>query len=262
MGNLKFNNKSIEDLGLVVLAPPKYNIPERDYDVKHIKGRRGDLLFDRGSFSNVEVNYTIAGKIEDQEEFIQKSRILTSLLYSQSGYIKIEDTYDKETYRMGTILDSAYLENEYDQAVAMDVTFNCKPQRFFKTGDIEVNYTDLNVQHILVNNTSYESNPLIVLRTPNPQQATHNFGFSINGSPISVGFTYTSLHSDMVVIDCETGIIYTERNGDLVVDPNTSFTSFVMEKFPTLLPGRNSIKVTSKSVSDDSVGIIPRWWTL
>lgn len=162
MGNLKFNGKSTEELGLVIQTPPSYTFPERDMSSVHVPGRNGDLYIDNKCYQNAERSYAIAKGFKPGTKLYANAQEILSWLTSANGkYVRLEDSYDNEVYRLAMFNNSNSFVNYFDEATSIDVTFKCKPQRFLKSGENTLHYEGSSV--IIENITGYESLPSIEL---------------------------------------------------------------------------------------------------
>ncbi len=134
MGIVIFDGRSSKNYGIQVEHPPGYQTPARDYEMVHIPGRNGDLLIDNGSYQNVSREYEIAVGSEDGD-FTEMANRIAEWLYSTSGYARLEDSYEPGYYRMAACQEGITVENLEQHAGRAKVVFNCKPQRFLKSGE-------------------------------------------------------------------------------------------------------------------------------
>lgn len=109
-----------------------FSAPQRDVEVVSVPGRNGDLIIDNGRWRNIEVRYPA---------FIPsgfKSNIdaFRAAICRKTGYQRLEDTYHPDEYRLGMLSSGIDPSTKYmNQAASMDLVFNCKPQRFLKSGE-------------------------------------------------------------------------------------------------------------------------------
>ena len=234
MGVIIFNNKSSADCRIQVAHPPGYAYPERDYTITHIPGRNGDIIQDNGCYKNVERTYEVSFDALN-EDFATYANAVSAWLHSTTGYARLEDSYEPNYYRMATYQESNILENLYNQAGTATIVFECKPQRFLKTGD---NTITIQNSLTIMNPTGFEAYPLF--------KVTGTSGvLTVNGNSI----TFSSI-DDFVMLDCELQDAYKET---------TNKNSTVSGTFPVLKPGSNTISWTGNI---SSVVITPRWWTI
>lgn len=234
MGVIIFNNKSSADCRIQVAHPPGYAYPERDYTITHIPGRNGDIIQDNGCYKNVERTYEVSFDAPD-EDFTTYANAVSAWLHSTTGYARLEDSYEPNYYRMATYQESNIFENLYNQAGTATIVFECKPQRFLKTGD---NTITIQNSLTIMNPTGFEAYPLF--------KVTGTSGvLTVNGNSI----TFSSI-DDFVMLDCELQDAYKET---------TNKNSTVSGTFPVLKPGSNTISWTGNI---SSVTMKPRWWTI
>ena len=234
MGVIIFNNKSSADCRIQVAHPPGYAYPERDYTVTHIPGRNGDIIQDNGCYKNVERTYEVSFDVPN-EDFATYANAVSAWLHSTTGYARLEDSYEPNYYRMATYQESNIFENLYNQAGTATIVFECKPQRFLKTGD---NTITIQNSLTIINPTGFEAYPSF--------KVTGTSGvLTVNGNSI----TFSSI-DDFVMLDCELQDAYKE---------NINKNSTISETFPVLKTGSNTISWTGDI---SSVTMKPRWWTI
>lgn len=234
MGVIIFNNKSSADCRIQVAHPPGYAYPERDYTITHIPGRNGDIIQDNGSYKNVERTYEVSFDAPN-EDFATYANAVSAWLHSTIGYARLEDSYEPNYYRMAIYQESNIFENLYNQAGTATIVFECKPQRFLKTGD---NAITIQNSLTIMNPTGFEAYPLF--------KVTGTSGvLTVNGNSI----TFSSI-DDFVMLDCELQDAYKE---------NINKNSTISGTFPVLKPGSNMISWTGGITS---VTMKPRWWTI
>ena len=237
MGIVMFNGISSLDYGIQVEHPPEYQAPARDYEVIHVPGRNGDLVIDNGSYQNVNRSYQMA--IGDlRKDYTSMANVISEWLHSASGYARLEDSYEPEYYRMAMFQDEISIENIMQHAGRLTIDFNCKPQRFLKSGEELVKITG---QTILYNPTGFNSLPCITV-------------YGNGRGVLSIGMytiTISSINGS-IVLDSEIQDVYrgtVNRNADVILNKN----------FPEFVPGENSI---GWSGGITYVEVVPRWWTL
>ena len=238
MGVIIFNGVSSKELGIEVEALPNYNFAKRDYDIYHVPGKSGDVIIDRGSYSNVGREYRISIGSYDGDSTVYANRIV-EWLHSAKGYARLEDSYEPEYYRIASYSDSAAIENLFGVAGRVTIRFDCKPQRYLKIGEepIVISSGDK-----LENWTYFNALPIITVTGSGSGSITVG-SYVVNISAIST----------KIVIDSELQDAYngtTNRNSDISVPYG----------FPKLIPGENGISFTGSGIT--SVEVIPRWWTL
>lgn len=233
-----FNNESSKDLGIYVGGQDSYNAPQRDVTKYSIPGRNGDLTHDNGRFNNVLLTYHVV----IMDNFEQRVNELHALLLSATGYVRLEDTYHPEYYRLARVAsDIKYKTSAWNRAGKTKITFDCKPQKFLKSGDID---ELIGTSGTIYNPTRFNSNPIITFNIDTPSGTRARL--IINNSIID----FSDLQG-VVTIDCENKTCYC--NGVNASDKMSA------NEFPYLLPGNNDIKVVGQI---NNILIKGRWWTI
>lgn len=240
-----YNGMKSTDYGLVVSGEDTWKRPQPDIRRISVPGRNGDLIQLGNRYLNVDITYR-CGIARDLKRSFDA---FNAALLSDIGYHRLEDTYHPDCYRMG-VFESALDPDVKERAVhgEVDITFNCKPQLFLKSGEAEL---DFNAVDKIYNPTPYTAYPLVRFSADG---AAETGSVSINGRTIvfhNVGEGYTG----DTVVDCETQDIYGKaehdnRNGLFVVRSNGMFE---------LSPGWNNIVYSGLN---GKLHITPRWWMI
>lgn len=242
MGVVIFNGVRSSDLGILVEHGPVYSIPERDYEVVHVPGRNGDIYIDKGSYKNGKQPYEIAvADLNLKKDFTMLANTLSKWLHPKPGYCRLEDSYSPDYYRMAMYYESLDIENILFHAGRATITFDCKPQRFLKSGEKTVRFTKAGK---LRNPTLETAKPLITIKGSASGSGTFQIG-TFTGSISNIRSTITL---DSELQDAYSGV--TNRNADVTLGSGG---------FPKLVPGESGI---SFSGSITSMEVIPRWWTV
>ena len=235
---LTFDGISTKDFGVYISGGGTYNAPARSREVISVPGRNGDLIIDNGRYENTEVVY---------HAFIYRNfganvEGLRNLLLSRTGYVRIEDTYHPDEFRIG-VYSGDFQADVVDwlEAGEFDLTFNCKPQRFLKNGydlTFGVDAYSFTADGSLLNDTSQIAKPLL---------RVYGTGtFTINGSTMTISSANSYTDIDCDIMDAFKGS--TNCNGN------------ISGPFPTLSPGDNTVDLPSSGIT--KIEIIPRWWVL
>lgn len=237
MGIITYNGKSSQDLSVVVEHPPEYEYPERDYEIIHVPGRNGDVVIEKKTYKNVNRKYEIAvGSYTPQ--YTQMVNKISEWLHSSSKYARLEDSYEPDYYRMAIYAEGNSIRNLYHIAGRTTINFNCKPQRFLKTGDTKSTFSAAGT---LTNPTNFTALPIITVKG------------SGNGV-LTVG-SYT-----VTITGIQNGMILDSMIGDAYLNTTNLNNNIEIPKgFPELVPGSNNI---SFSGGITSVDVVPKWWTL
>lgn len=231
MNFLTIGKKSTEEFGVWISGDGTFGSPERDVEEVSVDGRDGTLIIDNGRFSNIAVAYSafipnhFKGKMDGFRNYIGSLR----------GYQRLEDTYHPEYYRMACF--SAGLEPKMtplNRAGEFTIEFNCKPQRWLKSGERTISFGKSGV---LNNPTLFDAKPKIRLYGKGT--------LTIGENSLKIDPLYPN---DYIDIDCDLMNAYF---GTL------NFNNYVSGTFPVLVPGKNEITWTGTSLE-----ITPNWWRL
>lgn len=158
---LTFGGENSGDYGVIILGEGAFNAPERAVEMIEIPGRNGSFVQDKGRFENIEVTYPaklVAGSVADYAEAISDFR---NMLCSKVGYVRLEDDFNPNEYRMAVFKEGLEVETDALHAGEFEIKFDCKPQRFLTSGEtaIEVDSGDT-----INNPTPFEASPLLEVR--------------------------------------------------------------------------------------------------
>lgn len=232
---LMINGVSSADFGVYISGPGTFSAPAREVQMLQIPGRNGDLIVKADRLQNYELVYPAF----ICRNFDSNIAALRNYLLSQPSYLRLEDSYHPDEFRVGVY--TGPFDPEVTQrlrAAKFDLSFNVKPQRFLKSGE---NPQQLGAAdtYVLRNPTQFIARPILKLYG--------NGTFRLNTLNY---FTVTNNADTYVDIDCELMMCHTgptDRNADVTV-PGTDT--------PVLLPGINSLLFTGFT----DIYITPRWW--
>lgn len=256
MGIVVFNNKSSKDIGLEVETFPEYEAPEKIYDVIHVPGRNGDVVIDTGTYGNVPRKYEVSIAARDQVTYSQKMSQVAEWLHSASGYARLEDSYDEDFYRLAYYNEQLSIQNLFNEAGKATLNFVCKPQRYYKSGEVPILFTEAgNIQNRTIN----PAFPLLHITTNNTVQSQSDPDQKVGS--VSIGnytfyIKYDETYSDPLMtftMDCELQGAYRgvfNMNNLIILNG---------EEFPRIDPGLCAINFDG---GVQSVEVIPRWWTV
>lgn len=230
-----FNSVSSLTLGIQISGSGTYNSPERAIERISVPGRNGDLIRDLGKFNNVIIQYPafIFG------HFPNRSSDFRNVMLKDPFYHRLEDSYHPDEFRMASYAGPFESDPLQNKSGNFTISFNCKPQRFLKSGESKI---DLKTETILNNPTFQTSLPLIVVLSGTGE-------ININGEIVNL-----KKNENGVVIDCDIQEAYS-KNGNLNLNGDLELTT---GSYPILIPGINSILIPESMNSY----IIPRWWRL
>lgn len=234
---LIYNGVSTADFCVEVSGTNTFGSAEPDYEFVSIQGRAGDLFIDHGRYKNVELTYTCLL----QKDFDRNFSGLKGKLLKSPGYHRLEDSFHPEEYRM------AIISGSIDPSMAVrlregtfDITFNCKPQRYLKSGEQVITLT---ASGKIYNPTDFDAKPLIRV------YGSGDLGVGDKSVTISTTDAYTD-------IDCETGEAYMD---DASKNRNSNVT--IPGHVYPVLAGSEATGITL-GTGITKVEITPRWWIL
>lgn len=232
MNSLILNGTQIANI--YIDASLSYNKPEKRVDSFSVPGRSGDLVVDYGTYKNVVITYPCYMNGNAGAQF----NALVNNLSQYKGYQRIECSNDSTHFRLGAvILPKTPTVKMLNTRAFFDLSFNCKPQRYLKSGETVITRT---ASGVLTNPTAQEARPLI--------RVYGNGTFSIGDTSVTLvdNTGYTDIDCEMM--ECYYGT--TNRN------QNVSFSG---NDYPVLKAGTNTLTFGSGITQ---LQITPRWWEL
>ena len=228
-----WHNVSSDDVNVVVERYPNVIVPTRKQEKIAIPGRSGDLLIQQDALENVRQTYDIYISAEQPRLPTIVHKVAEWLCVK--GYQRLEDSYFLDTFRLASYqggVDIANILNRFGRAT---IEFDCKPQRFYKSGDF---YISIANGKKLINPSPFTAKPMIFLF------GTGSGTITINDKTLSLTNTTN------VTIDCDLMQVY--RNGETV-------NSTASGEFPDLAEGESTISWTGGIIG---IQIKPRWFTI
>lgn len=135
--NLTFGGVNTADYGIYLTGTGTFSAPERDVEYVGVPGRNGDLLIDNGRWKNIEVTYPA----NIPREFEHRLPEYRARICAKRGYQRLEDTYHPDEYRMASFTSGLQPEpTPLNRGGQFNLVFNCKPQRFLKSGEIPIQF--------------------------------------------------------------------------------------------------------------------------
>lgn len=136
-----------------------FGAPERDVTKYSVPGRDGDLVTDNGRFKNIPVSYPAFIPFDFQEHAPR----FREWISAQRGYQRLEDDYDPNTFRMARFVGPlSFSPRTLNKSAEFQVAFDCKPQRFLKSGEYPLTYTEPSGR-IFPNPSPFPSKPLLTV---------------------------------------------------------------------------------------------------
>ena len=230
-----FNSESTADFGLVISEAPTFEKAGRKSSTFDIPGRNGSIIFQQDAWNNVTRSYKVWVAVDHADDLPDRINAFTAWLNSVTGYQRLEDSFEPEVFRLAYFNGGANVSNELMQYGETTISFTCRPERFYKSGE--------QVQPLasgqIYNDTRFEAKPLIHL------EGSGNITVTIGSKTIVANVT------DHINIDCERMNAYRL--------PAENRNNKITGTFPTIASGTNTVTV-SGSVTDAT--IVPRYYTI
>lgn len=221
-------------LGVEAFEGDTFGAPQRIYSPADIPGRSGSFLIDGKRYADTTHTYNCV----IYENFENNLQRLRNILASQVGYQRLEDSiHPDEFYKAYYAEDFVTFVNPHRDMGHCEVTFTRKPQRYLKSGETIVTFTNNNS---ITNETYFPSQPLLRI------YGTGTVGIGDNAITITSADGYTD-------VDCEMMEAYKGTRSC------NAYVQIQGNDFPVLKPGANGITLGSGITRVD---ITPRWYRL
>ena len=235
-GLIVFGGESSADYGMVVAEAPAFERPARKQTVYKVPGRNGSVIIQQDAWEDIGRSYNVWLADSKDKDLISLVNAFEAWLNSQNGYVRLEDSFEPDTFRLAYYSGGDSVTNKLMLAGEATLRFTCRPERFYKTGELAIAITNGSK---IYNKTRFASKPLI----------------HIEGSgavAVSVeGVTITATLTDYIYIDCETMNAYRL--------PAENKNADIGGSFPLIKPGVNSVGITG---SVTSCTVVPRFFTI
>ena len=235
-GLIVYGGEASDDYGIVVSEAPVFDKPVRKTEVFNVPGRNGSILFQQNAFEDVTRTYKVWVS-EGNDNLVTKVNAISAWLFSKTGYQRLEDSFEPDVFRLAYYSGGNEFANQLLMAAEADLSFTCRPERFYKDGENEITVSNGDK---MFNVTRFASKPLIHI------EGTGTVSVSIAGTTITAKDLV-----DYINIDCDRMDAYrltSENRNDKISGT-----------FPTIVPGQNTIGITG---SVTKVTIVPRYFTI
>lgn len=111
----------------------------------------------------------------NETDFINGISEVRNWLCSKTGYVRLEDDFNPEEYRLVTCSNGIEVSNLNVRTGEFDITFNCMPQRFLKSGEVK---TTISSGGSITNPTLFKARPMLEVKG--------NGDITLNGYAISL----------------------------------------------------------------------------
>lgn len=244
-GVITYDGVASTDYGIVVSEAPVFERPNRKQTIIQVPGRNGSVIFPEDAWEDVVRSYNVwLSENVTEDSGGDKSGYLVeyvdafeAFLNSKKGYVRLEDNFEPDIYRLAYYSGGDAFSNEMTQYGRAELRFTCRPERFLKSGETPVSVTN---GATLTNPTRFASKPIIHIEASN-----ETISVSIGGKTITAEVT------DYINIDCERLNAYRL--------PVENKNDKISGSFPTIPSGSNTIGITGTYTK---VEITPNWFTV
>lgn len=153
-----FDGQNSRNYGVYVTDVEVFGAPVRNVEMIQIPGRNGAYALDNGFYENIQVTYKCVMGCESQADFNAGISAFRNMLASRIGYKRLEDEINTDEYRMACFHGGISVPTLNKDTATFDVVFDCKPQRYLKSGESAVS---IGASKTLTNPTLYNAHPLL-----------------------------------------------------------------------------------------------------
>ena len=220
--------------GIQLQAPIEFSEAVPIVEAQTIPGRNGDLIWETGSYENRSGSASCFCLQKDVEKAISSAG---RFLMGKKGYRRLETSDDPNHYWLARVENSPRIEQRLRMLAPFEIGFDCKPQRFVKSGENAVVFTD---NGSLFNQYGQIALPFITL-----------YGQGAGRLTIGDCVVEVKALNGVLYLDSDTQNAYNDSgNQNLNINAPT---------FPVLGDGEVQIAFSG---GIERVEIIPRWWEL
>lgn len=206
-----------------------------EYETIAVAGRSGDLHRGKKRYKNKDRKIVVYTATNGEQRISE----LNAALLAVTDYQRLQSTIHPDWYMMGQYDGNIKPKKSAGYIAArVELTFDCKPQKYLVSGDTEVTLTDGGT---ITNPTLYPAKPILYV--------TGDGSFSIGRYTIQV-----LEDLDDLVIDCDMETAYSSEDGTNYNDKIRVFDN----DFLSIVSGENAVEIDSGM----TVTVLPRWWTL
>lgn len=227
------DGKNSIDFNTFIANSNLFDGAEHDDNSVEIPGRNGAIIMSNNRYRNL--NGSVSCYIPHHMRHYVDA--LRSFLSTKHNYCRYEDTMHPDVYLMVRYAGGFALSDSDRVGAAFDIAFDCKPQKFLKSGELPIAYT---ASGLIYNQTDYASKPLI---------RCYGASGTVTIGGISVSVSGASSFAD---IDCELMEVY-EKGTSL-----NSTTTLTNGEFPVINPGEVAVSFSGFT----SIEITPHWFMI
>ena len=221
-------------VGIQLQAPIEFSEAVPVVEEQTIPGRNGDLIWETGSYENRSGSASCFCLQKDVEKAVSSAG---RFLMVKKGYRRLETSDDPDHYWMARVENSPRIEQRLRTLAPFEIGFDCKPQRFVKSGENPIVFTS---SGSLFNQYGQIALPFITL-----------YGHGAGRLTIGDCVVEVKALDGTLYLDSDTQNAYND-NGNQNLNINAPV-------FPVLGDGEIPVAFSG---GIERVEIIPRWWEL
>ncbi len=226
------NGISCRKVGVVIEHRAARPIPKRRSLHWTVPGRSGELIHYLDSWETVPLSYDIA--VLPRSGSLAQTVDAAVAWLCQGGVMRLEDDTDPDVFQLVTYSGGESLSDVLHRARRASVTFEARPERFYKAGESAVDVTD---GLTLINPSIYPAKPKLALT-------------GAGGGSVAIGGKVLTVSScEGLILDCERHSV----SGFSGTPPE------ITGDWPVLPAGETAVTISGGITAAE---IIPRWWTL
>ena len=220
--------------GIHLQKPVVFSKAIPNIESKTIPGRNGALIFDTGSYKNRSGSASCFCLQDDVESAISSAG---RFLMGGKWYRRLETSDDPNHYWMARVENSPQIEMRLRVLAPFEIEFDCKPQRFLKSGE---NKTSFTASGSISNQYGQTALPLITL-------------YGSGAGTLTIGSCIVE------VKNLDRGLYLDSDTQNAYNDDGNQNMNINAPSFPTLPDGETRIAFSG---GINRVEIVPRWWEL
>lgn len=156
---ITFNGKSNLSIPAYILKSAIFRGGGVKYETTEVPGRNGSLIYSDGTYSNLTIEYQIELRETSQKTLVTLTDEVKDWIYPLTDkYYRLEDSEDPNHFRLAQYAGDFDLDSFLLRLGKGTITLNCKPQRFLKSGEAVVTFTE---SGSLTDPTPYPAKPLL-----------------------------------------------------------------------------------------------------
>lgn len=239
------------NFGIYLQKPIEFSEAKPIVEIQSIPGRNGDLVFETGSYENRTGVASCFCLQKDVEKAISAAG---RFLMAKHGYRRLETSDDPDHFWLARIENSPRIEHRMRTLAPFEISFDCKPQRFLKSGEekIVIEHSMATIARKINNQFGFPARPLI-----HAHWSTESGNFIalqfFNNAGKNTTVTARDVDGSDLFIDCDIHDAYNNLGNQ-----NKKITTY---EFPTFQAGENTIGLLAFE-NLEYLEITPRWWEL